>query len=145
MIDFQERVRERNAEKVADIVTVAAFLQTIEDTTQQINEAVKTLTAGKEPGTLSDMMKTALPAVGEKEFWIVAELCRIHGQNLIGAGKLLAEVVRAPDPEEKKAIDKYLKDLPRKHRKQGAPLIDGYIDSYLAALDGLNPAADKEQ
>ena len=53
--------------------------------------------------------------------------------------------MRAPDPEEKKAIDKYLKDLPRKHRKQGAPLIDGYIDSYLAALDGLKPAADKEQ
>ena len=137
MIDFQERVRARNAEKVADdaadTIKTAAFLQCLEEIAMQFYFAVM---AWEGTTSAADIMKKALPVIGARQFHLVAMLCDVHGKNMAYITGLLEKVAGKPDAAELKELQEdILINLPARYRENGEPLIDRMIDRYLEDLE----------
>ena len=150
MIDFTEKVLEMNRENVSDAVITLAFLKCAEDITQQINFMVSAATS-EEPEfkDLMQRLRDALQIVGKMEYWTIADLCQLHGQNLIEFGKALRHIAGDPGPRQLQEIERRKNDLPRIYRENfertgTGPLFSQCLD-YCYEKSGLKAAAGEEQ
>ena len=149
MIDFTEKVREKNRENVSDAVITLAFLKCAEDITQQINFMVSAATS-EEPEfkDLMQRLRDSLQIVGKMEYWTIADLCQLHGQNLIEFGKALRYIAGDPGPRQLQEIERRKKDLPRLYNENSEktgiePLLFQHLDDVMDKI-GLKPAAGEE-
>ena len=150
MIDFTEKVLEKKKDSTVDALIVLAFLKCAEELTQQINFMVNALNA-KEPEVkpVLQMLRDALPTVGKMEYWTIADLCQLHGQNLIEFGKALRKTAGDPGPRQLQEIERRKNDLPRIYRDNfertgTGPLFSQCLD-YCYEKSGLKAAAGEEQ
>ena len=150
MIDFTEKVLEKNRENVSDAVITLAFLKCAEDITQQINFMVSAATS-EEPEfkDLMQRLRDALQIVGKMEYWTIADLCQLHGQNLIEFGKALRHIAGDPGPRQLQEIERRKENLPRLYKEDSEktgiePLLFQHLD-YVMEKTGLKPAAGEEQ
>ena len=118
MIDFVEKVKERNSENIVEAVTAVAFLKCAEEIAQQINCLVLAANAeGEDVKPLLQMLKDGMPLIGKMEYWTIGELCAMHGRNLMDFGEALWHIVGVPGPNQKAEIARRLEDIPRQFKE----------------------------
>ena len=150
MIDFVEKVRERNGGSVLEAAITIAFLKCAEELTEQICcLALATNMEEMDMKSFAQTLKDGLPLIGKMEYWTVAAMCYAQGQNLIDFGKALECTAGEPGANQRAEIANQLKERPRQFKenldKTGAEPLFMQCLSHCMKYSGLDKAGEEQQ
>ena len=107
-------LQQKRLDKWGEEVETAIFLQALEQITQEINILMHVL--GVDDTNLSKTLPKVKKDIGNDYLYMLKELCRIHGKNLLYFNQLMGRFTDEPSEEERARINETAKKLPEKYK-----------------------------